>query len=113
VCHQVQLGVYWKPCSAVCLSDSGDLVWERTVKKAGNVSSSAVESVLQSMPQSVLENLLGVYMTLSGQLRWERLVKQARSVSASAIGSVLESVLDSFLRAGLGAYSQTDWECAI
>jgi hypothetical protein len=65
------------------------------------------------MPQSVLENLLGVYMTLSGELRWERLVKQAGSMSASAIGSVLESVLDSFLRAGLGAYSQTDWECAI
>ena len=53
------------------------------------------------MPQSVLENLLGVYMTLSGELRWERLVKQAGSVSASAIGSLLESVLESSLRAGL------------
>jgi hypothetical protein len=65
------------------------------------------------MPQSVLENLLGVNMTVSRELRWERLVKHAGSVSASAIGSILASVLESFLRAGLGAYSQTDWECAI
>jgi hypothetical protein len=65
VCHQVQLGVYWKACSGVCLRASRELVWARKVKQAGNVPSSAIGSVLESMPESVLENVLGVYLTVS------------------------------------------------
>ena len=78
---------------------------------------SAIRSVLETMPGSVLENLLGVYLGASCELTWERIVKQAGSVSSSAIGSVLESVLESMLEivlsAYLRAYSQAGWESAI
>jgi len=81
------------------------------------VPSSAIRSVFESMPGSVLEIVLGVYLGASCELTWERIVKQAGGVSSSAIGSVLESVLESMLeivlRAYLGAYSQAGWESAI
>ena len=51
VCHRVQLGVYLRP--------SRELTWERTVKQARSVPSSAIRSVLESMLGSVLENVLG------------------------------------------------------
>ena len=76
--------------------------------------SSAIGSVLESMPGSVLENVLG-YLgeysectwesleSLLGSIsqagwecaiesNWERIVKQAGSVQSSAIRSVLQSV---------------------
>jgi hypothetical protein len=40
-------------------------VWELTVKEAGCLPSSTGESVLGSMPGSVLENVLGVYLGAS------------------------------------------------
>ena len=116
-CHRVQLGVYLRACLGVCLKASWELVWECTVKQAGSVPSSTSESVLGSMPGSVLENVLGVYLGASCELTWRCIVKQAGSVSSSAIGSVLENVLESMLeivlRAYLGAYSQAGWESAI
>ena len=42
--------------------------------------SSAIRSVFESMPGSVLENVLGVYLGASCKLTWERIVKQAGSV---------------------------------
>jgi hypothetical protein len=81
------------------------------------VPASAIRSVFESMPASVLENVLRVYMGPSCELTWERIVKRAGSVSSRAIGSVLESVLKSILevvlRAYSGAYSQAGWESAI
>ena len=65
--------------------------------------SSAIERVLESMPGSVLENVLGVYLGASCELTWEHIVKQAGSVSSSAIGSELESVLESMLEIVLRA----------
>jgi hypothetical protein len=73
------------------------------------VSSSAMKSVLDSMPGSVLQSVLrawvGAYSPVGG------------SVSSSAIGSVLESmlgsVLESFLRACFGVYSLSGWLCTI
>jgi len=41
-------------------------VWERTVKQAGCVPSSAIVSVLESMPGSVHEHVLGVLMSVLG-----------------------------------------------
>jgi hypothetical protein len=73
------------------------------------VPSSTSECDLGSMPGSVLENVLGVYLGASCELTWGRIVKQAGSVSLSAIGSILEIVL----RAYLGEYSQAGWESAI
>jgi len=73
------------------------------------VSSSAIGSVLESMPGSVLQSVLRAYLRAK--------VKQAGSVPSSAIESILESmpgsVLQSVLRAYLGAYSQAGWECVI
>jgi hypothetical protein len=81
------------------------------------VPSRAIRSILESMPSSVLENILRVYLGASCEFTWEHIVKQAGSVSSSAIGSVLESmlesVLESVLRASVGAYSQAGWVCAI
>ena len=56
-------------------------MWEHTVKQAGCVPSSTSESVLGSMPGSVLENVLRVYLGASCELTWGRIVKQAGSVS--------------------------------
>jgi len=81
------------------------------------VPPSAIRSVLESMPGSVLENLLRVSFGASCELTWECIVKQAGSESSSAIRSALESVLESMLeillRAYLRAYSQAGHESAI
>jgi len=74
VYHRVQLGVYFRECSGVCLRASWELTWVRTVKQAGSVPSSAIGSVLESMPRGVLENVLG-------------------GVLGSVLGGVLGSVL--------------------
>ena len=70
----MQLGVYLRACSGACLTASWELVWERTVKQAGCVPSSAIKSVLESMPGSVLENVLGVYLGAYSECSWEHLV---------------------------------------
>jgi hypothetical protein len=59
VCHRVQLGVYLGVCLGVCLSASCELTWEHTVKQAGSVRSRPIGSILETMPRSVLENVLG------------------------------------------------------
>jgi hypothetical protein len=56
----VQSGVYLRAFSGVCFRASWELTWERTVKQAGSVPSSAIGSVLESLIGSVLENILGV-----------------------------------------------------
>jgi len=43
-------------------------VWDRAVKQARCVPSSSTESVLESMPGRVLENVLGVYLGASCEL---------------------------------------------
>jgi hypothetical protein len=58
------------------LRPSWELTWERKVKQARIVPSSAIGSVLESMPGSVLEivfrgvlgSVLGVYLGVSGEL---------------------------------------------
>ena len=42
--------------------------------------SSAIRSIFESMPGSVLENVLAVYLGASCELTWERIFKQAGSV---------------------------------
>ena len=37
LCRRVQLGVYWKVCSGVCLGVFCELTWERIVKQAGRL----------------------------------------------------------------------------
>ena len=117
MCHRVQLGVYLRAYSGVCLRASCEHTWERTVKQAGSVPSSAIGSVLESMPGGVHGSVLGVYLGASCERTWEGIVKQAWSVSSSAIGNLLESVLgsvlESVLKANLRTYSQAGWECAI
>jgi len=54
--YRVKLGVYLRLCSGVCLRASWELVWDYTVKQAGNVSSSAIRSVPQSVRRSGLES---------------------------------------------------------
>jgi hypothetical protein len=76
----------------------------RTGKQAGCVTSSTSESVPGSMPWTVLENILGVYLGALCELTWGRIFKQAASVSLSAIGSVLESVLECVLEIISRAY---------
>jgi hypothetical protein len=44
---------------------SGEITWEHTVKQAESVPPSAVGSVLDSMPESVRENVLRVYLGAS------------------------------------------------
>jgi len=58
VCHRVQLGVYLKACLGVCLRAFCELTWDRIVKQAGRVPLSAIGSVLESMPGSVLGSVL-------------------------------------------------------
>jgi len=57
-CHRVQLGVYLRVCSGVCLETPWQLTWKRTVKQVGSVPLGAIGSILDSMPGSVLENVL-------------------------------------------------------
>jgi len=54
VCHRVQLGVYLRAYSGVCFRAFCELTWERIVKQAGTVSSSAIGSVLESVLESVI-----------------------------------------------------------
>jgi len=61
---QVRLGVsclwrvYLGAYSGVCLRAYCELTWERTVKQAGSVPSSAIGSVFESVLGSVLESVL-------------------------------------------------------
>ena len=58
MCHRVQLGVYLGVCLGVCLRVSCELTWEHTVKQAESLPPSAIGSVHESMPGSVLDNVL-------------------------------------------------------
>jgi len=44
---------------------TGERTWERRVKQAGSVPSSAIGSVINSMLGSVLDSVLGVYLGAS------------------------------------------------
>jgi hypothetical protein len=81
----------------VCLRASCELTWEHTVKQAGSVPSSAIERLLESVPGSVLENVLGGVLVRVFRVCLGACIKQARSVPSSAIGSVLGSMLESIL----------------
>ena len=85
--------------------------------------SSAIGSVLESMPGSVLRLYSEVYLGAYSECSWECLESLLGSVQSSRLGvchrvqlgveSVLGSVLGSLLRAYMGAYSQAGWGCAI
>jgi len=96
-CHRVQLGVYLRTYSRVCLR--------------------AFVSVHSSRLGVCHRVQLGVYLRAWSGVCWrvfcEHTVKQAGSVPSSPIGSVLESVLRSVLESILWVYSQAGWECAI
>ena len=62
MCHRVQLGVYLRACSGVRLRASTELTWERIVKQAASVPSSAIRSVHESVLGSVIESVLGAYL---------------------------------------------------
>jgi hypothetical protein len=81
VSYRVQLGVYWRVCSAVRLRTSWELNYERTVKQAGSMPSSAIGTVLETMLGSVLQTILrhalgsvlGVDLGEYSECTWERL----------------------------------------
>ena len=85
--------------------------------------SSAIGSVLESIPGSVLRLYSEVYFGAYSECGWECLGSVLGSVQSIRLGvchrvqlgveNVLGSVLESVLRAYLGAYSQAGWECAI
>jgi hypothetical protein len=70
VCDRVQFGASWRAYpgvklrtySEVYLGASGERTWERIVKQAGSVSSSAIESVFESVLGSDLESVLRAYL---------------------------------------------------
>ena len=88
MCHRVQLGVEsvlgsvlesvlraylgaysqagWECAieyNCECPSDHArECTWDRTVMQAGNVPSSTIERVLESMPRSVLGSILRAYL---------------------------------------------------
>jgi hypothetical protein len=61
-----QLRGYFRACLRICLRSSCELTWERTVNQAGRMPSSAVVSILESMPGSVHEYVLAVLMRILG-----------------------------------------------
>ena len=73
MCHRVQVraslgacpGVYLRTYSEVYLGVYSECTWECIVMQAGSALSGAIGSVLESMPRSVLENVLGVYFGAS------------------------------------------------
>jgi len=74
---QVTLGVsclwsgYLGACLGVCLRASGDLTWGCKVQQAGSIPWSAIASVFESIPGSVLESMLWAYFSAYGPLGWE------------------------------------------
>ena len=80
VCHQVQLGVYLRACSGVCLRATRRCTWERLGSLLGSVSQAGWECAIESNWECAIES------------NWERIVKQAGSVQSSAIRSVLQSL---------------------
>jgi len=62
VCHRVQLGASLKVFSGVYLRASCELTWERIVKQAGSLPSSAIGILFESILGSVLESILKAYM---------------------------------------------------
>jgi hypothetical protein len=72
------LGAYsqagWE-CAIECDWERLECVLGNTVKQAGSVPSSAIWSVLVSMPGSVLENVLGGVLGSVSQAGWECTIK--------------------------------------
>jgi len=52
-------------------SSMQERTWERIVKQAGSVSSSAIGSVLESVLGSVIESVLRAYLGAYSQADWE------------------------------------------
>jgi len=115
-CYQVQLEVYLRVCSGVCLRGSCDLSWECTAKQTGGVPSSVIGSIRESMPESVLLkvgkgvlwSILRMYLDVTWQLSWKCMVKEVGSVPLGSIGSVFKSILGSALQSILRAYLGTE-----
>jgi len=57
-CHQMQLVVYLRAYLGVCLTVSSKLLLECTVKPAGSVPFSTINSILESMLGCEHENIL-------------------------------------------------------
>jgi hypothetical protein len=71
VCHPVQLGV--ESVLGSVFESVLRAYWERTVKQAGSVPSSAIGRVMESMPRSILRLYSEVYMCMYTRCTWERL----------------------------------------
>jgi len=109
---------------SVYLGASCELTWERIVKQAGSVSSSAIGSVLESVLESMLEIVLRAYLGAYSHAGWECAIEcncerpweHAWECTWECTRCRYErtrTVLGSVLRVYLGAYSQAGWECFI
>jgi len=78
---QERLGVYFKACSGVCLGASREHTCKCTVKQAGSVPSSAIESVLR------------VYLGAYSEACWEYAIECNWVHLESLLGSVQSSRL--------------------
>jgi uncharacterized membrane protein YeaQ/YmgE (transglycosylase-associated protein family) len=116
VCHRVQLGVYLGVWLGLCLRTSCELTWERTVKQAGSVQSSAIGSIRESMPGCVLQN---VHWEVFGNILWGVLgsvlgvyLGESWHWKSSRLGVYNRMQLEMYFRPYLGACRAvhfTDW----
>jgi hypothetical protein len=76
---------------------SYECTWECRAKYTGSVPSSAIESVLESMPGSEHKNVLRCILASVFRLDLGAYFNQAASLPLSAIGCVFDNVLGSML----------------
>jgi hypothetical protein len=78
--------------------------WERTVKHAGSVPSSAIGTVLESMPGSVPRLYSEVWLGAYLECTWDHLESYLGSVWSSRLAVCHRVQLGASLRACLGVY---------
>lgn len=109
MCHRLQSKVYLSAGSEVCLRASWELTFVYTLNQTGSMPSSQIESVLENIPRSVLDNILRVYLSASWEHTWKHTVKQAGSISFHPNESELKESSGVYMR----VCWELMWECAI
>ena len=71
VFHQVQFGVFLRAYSGVSLRMSLELTREHTVKQAGSVPLIAIGSILETVLESMIENVYRAYLGAYSHAGWE------------------------------------------
>jgi len=111
VYSQVRLGV---TCLLrVYLAASWECTWERTVKQAGRVSSSAIGTVLESMLWRLIESVLRAYLGAYSQEGWQCAIESNWECLESVPGHVQLSRLGVCHWVQLGASWELTCECTV